>query len=59
MIQAKGFAVGNITYEFSSAYKEGTVLEQSTSNGKISLVVSKGEDTANKCNSSDSRRSKC
>ena len=48
MIQAKGFAVGNITYEFSSAYKEGTVLGQSTSNGKISLVVSKGEDTANK-----------
>ena len=48
MIQAKGFAVGNVTYEFSSAYKEGTVLEQSTSNGKISLVVSKGEDTANK-----------
>ena len=48
MIQAKGFAVGNITYEFSSAYKEGTVLSQSTSDGKISLVVSKGEDTANK-----------
>ena len=48
MIQAKGFAVGKITYEFSSAYKEGTVLGQSTSDGKISLIVSKGEDTANK-----------
>ena len=48
MIQSKGFAVGKITYEYSSAYKEGTVLSQSTSDGKISLVVSKGEDSSNK-----------
>lgn len=48
MIQSSGFAVGDITYEFSSAYKEGTVLSQSNKDGKISLVVSKGEDTANK-----------
>ncbi|WP_300279000.1 Stk1 family PASTA domain-containing Ser/Thr kinase [Peptacetobacter sp.] len=48
MIQAKGFAVGKITYEYSSAYKEGTVLAQSNSGGKISLVVSKGEDKENK-----------
>ena len=50
-IQANGFTVGNVSYEYSSSYAEGVVMKQSLSEGStsekgkaIDYVVSQGPE---------------